>query len=143
MHGKASPLQLLIMSISEAFCFALNDHLLMRSYQVSDLAGGYRVCTFAAFFGSGTSIFLWRYTSEMRLKRLHTNVLNQLVVLISTVMVVIFWPSFTSSLASGNKQHRIVVNSILATSSAVITSFAASTLVDSRDRFSVVGTSLN
>lgn len=138
VHGKASPLQILIMIHWESFCFALNDHILMRWYQVCDLAGGLRVCLFGAAFGFGTSLVLWRYSSEMRLKRLHTNVLNQLFLLLSTVTVLIFWPSFNSSLASGDKQHRIVVNSVLAISSAVITSFAASNLLDPRDRFSVV-----
>jgi len=42
---------------------------------------------------------------------------------IGTIFLFMFWPSFNGCLASGNAQHRVVVNTVLAISSSTLGSF--------------------
>lgn len=126
------------MFIFEIFFYYVNDFVITNHLNVVDLAGGFRVCTFGSFFGTATSLLLWRYSSATHQKRLQTDLLNQLIAFLSTFAIYILWPSFSGSLASGDMKHRIIINSILCMTSATVAGYALSSLLDPKNRFSVV-----
>lgn len=66
------------------------------------------------------------------------NLSNQLILLISIVLLFTFYPSVLSSGIFGDKKHRIILNTILALSSSAVTGFSLASLVDPSNRFNVV-----
>lgn len=63
---------------------------------------------------------------------------NQLVILYSVTMCFCLWPTVLAGFSVGDKRHRIIVNAILSQTSAVVTSFAAASLINSDNLFVVV-----
>ena len=55
-----------------------------------------------------------------------------------TVFLWIFWPSFNGGAASGDEQHRAIVNTYLSLCACTIMTFAVSQVVDKNGRFSMV-----
>jgi len=49
---------------------------------------------------------------------------------IGTIFLWMFWPSFNGCLATGNSQHRVVINTVLAIASSCIGSFAISGMLN-------------
>lgn len=48
--------------------------------------------------------------------------------MIGTIFLWMFWPSFNGALATGNSQHRVVVNTVLALTSSCMGAFLTSSL---------------
>lgn len=60
----------------------------------------------------------------------------------SSILEFCMWPAVFAGSTTGNKQHRIFVNTILAESAAVVTSYASSSLLNIKNRFDVVSTDI-
>ncbi|KAI1286004.1 N-alpha-acetyltransferase 50 [Halotydeus destructor] len=136
VHGKISSLQIVALALVQPVFYVSNKHILQR-LQVTDMAGGFRICVFGSFFGFGLSLMLWRYNTDTRQKRLYSSTMNQFFVLLSTLWLFCLWPICSSARVVGDKKHRIFLNNYLAMMAALIASFAASSLMDPHNRFSI------
>jgi len=61
-------------------------------------------------------------------KNIGANYNSNLFAAIGTLFLFMFWPSFNGALASGNQQHRVVVNTVLALCSSTIGAFFTSAM---------------
>lgn len=138
VHGKVSSCQLVLLTVVAPLFYAINDAVLGKYLNVTDMTGGLRVCTFGAFFGLGLSLLSWRYTQQSKRHRLHSSASNQFYVLIAIVAFFHLWPSLFATALIGDKKHRALLNCYLSMFGAAITSFALSSLLDERNRISVV-----
>ena len=142
VYGKTSPLQILIMTLSETTLFCVNDYFLTVKLRVCD--SGYVIRTFllGSFFGLGVALVIWRQKVATihapHSQRLRSSPTNLLCVLLSSILTFCIWPEFLASLVVGDKKHRIFVNSCLSMSCAVVTGFFTSSFADHQNRFSVV-----
>lgn len=142
LHGKTSPLQMLILTLSETTLYTLNDHFVSVNYGVFD--GGYaiRVFLFGSFFGLGSALVVWKQKltpiHTPHAQKLRTSLMNNLCLLISSILTFCLWPEFLAALTSGDKKHRVIINAYLAMSCAVVTGFMAGSFADPKNRFSVV-----
>ena len=64
--------------------------------------------------------------------------LRPLLVLPGTVFLWMFWPSFNGGAASGDEQHRAIINTYLSLTACTVITFAVSQLVNKRGRFNMV-----
>lgn len=60
------------------------------------------------------------------------------ILIIGTIFLWLFWPSFNSGLAEGDAQHRAVMNTYYSLAACCVTSFAVSALVSKEHKFDMV-----
>ncbi|XP_056405346.1 ammonium transporter Rh type A-like [Hyla sarda] len=137
--GRTSPVQLLLLSAMEIPLFVVNDWLVNYYFHVIDVGGTVAIHIFSCYFGLGISQILYQpYLCKGHVKEATTSN-SDLLSLLGTIFLWIFWPSFNSVLAkTGEAQHRAIVNTFLALSSGTITTFAMSSLMDKQGRINLV-----
>jgi len=135
--GKASPLQLIIMSFIEIICFAANEHIGVAILGAVDMGGSMFVHTFGAYFGLAVARVLYRKEASESYKN-GSNYHSDLFSMIGTVFLWIYWPSFNAALAPGDDQQRAVINTYLALASCCVTTFVVSSLLDNKNKFDMV-----
>ncbi|XP_053549128.1 ammonium transporter Rh type A-like [Bombina bombina] len=137
--GRTSPVQLILLSILEIPLFVLNDWLINTYFHIVDVGGTVAIHIFSCYFGLGVSQIMYRPALKTRHPKEETTPSSDLLSLLGTIFLWIFWPSFNSVLATkGNAQHRAVLNTFLSLSSSTLTSFALSSLLDKKGRISLV-----
>ncbi|XP_063819563.1 ammonium transporter Rh type A-like [Pseudophryne corroboree] len=137
--GRTSPVQLILLSVIEIPLFVVNNWLINTYFHIIDVGGTVAIHIFSCYFGLGVSQIL--YKAELRRGHIKeaTTPNSDLLSLLGTICLWIFWPSFNSVLAkTANAQHRAIINTFLALSSSTITTFALSSLMDKRGRISLV-----
>lgn len=135
--GKTSPVQLLVMAVIETVLFACNEHLGIDKLIVSDIGGSLMLHTFGAYFGLAVSFVLHR--KEHNDHRKEGSVYHSdLFVMIGTLFLWLFWPSFNAVAAYGDARHRAVLNTFLALLASTVAAFAVSSLTDPKNRFKMV-----
>ena len=83
------------------------------------------VHTFGAYFGLAASYFFQpKKAIEDRRNRCEGDYNSQLISMIGTVFLFMFWPSFNGALAADFQQQRVIVNTVLAISASCITACA-------------------
>lgn len=135
--GKASPLQLVVMSIIEITIFACNEHLGVEIFQAADIGGSMFLHTFGAYFGLAVTFVLYRKEFRDHDKEgavYHSDVFA----MIGTVFLWMFWPSFNAAMGEGNFRHRAVINTYLSLSACCLATFAVSAMVDGKSRLNMV-----
>lgn len=139
--GVAGNLQLLFITIIGVIFNAFNEKMVEKLGAV-DIGNMMRTVLWGSTFGIGVSIVLWFKLSRPYMsrsgKKLPTSPSSQFCSLLSCLLLLIYWPNFVSFSESGDKRHRIVVNLYLGMFSSIVTSYVASTLIDSQNRFNVV-----
>ena len=128
--GRASPIQLLVMTIFEVFLQIINEYIGVHSLKAVDIGGSMFVHTFGAYFGLAVS---WALEARPKKLRSKTHKFNgsrydsDVTAMIGTLILWIMWPSFNGALASSeNDQIRVVVNTVIALTSSCTWSFLAS-----------------
>lgn len=135
--GKASPFQLIIMTLIEIALFVVNEVIGRQYFGAIDMGDSIFVHVFGAYFGMTVARVL--YTDEVdeapaNLKEepvYHSDFFSML----GTLFLWMFWPSFNAALASGDDRHRAVLNTYYALCACTIVAFACSALVDEDDKF--------
>ncbi|CAM9277731.1 unnamed protein product, partial [Ectocarpus fasciculatus] len=133
--GKATPLQLLVMGISEAFFFALNKRLLVLGVvEFVDTGGSINIHMFGAYFGLAVAWWLGKPASSAEAEGGH---ISDLFSLIGTIFLWIYWPSFNAGPLEPNspQQQRAVVNTILCLTFTVTSTFLTSSFLSSTFKF--------
>lgn len=131
--GKVNSLQLLIMATFEVFFYALNVGLGQKEFHAVDMGGSMYVHTFGAMFGIGVAWTLGPKNIVEKIEKvgaLGANYNSEMFGAIGTIFLWMFWPSFNGCLATGNSQHRVVINTVLAIASSCIGSFMISGMLN-------------
>lgn len=112
--GKATYPQLMLIATIESFLFSLNAVLVFEKLHVMDIGGAMTIHMFGAYFGLAATYF---FSFEKAIKdeqgRGAGNYNSQLIAMIGTLFLFIYWPSFNAILGTGMAQHRAIVNTCL------------------------------
>lgn len=119
--GKCSLIQLWTLAIIELIFYGLNEALCAGHLGAVDMGGSMYVHTFGAYFGLAASFFFDAQKAiEDKNKRCAGDYNSQLVAMVGTLFLWMFWPSFNGALA-GVSQQRVIVNTVMAISASCIT----------------------
>ena len=125
--GKLSLSQLFFMSIIEVILYSVNESIGVINYQAVDMGGSMYVHTFGAYFGLAVSYIVSNNKKLLNnIKDESSDANSDTFAMIGTLFLWMFWPSFNGALASGNSQHRVVINTLLSLTSSCMASFAIS-----------------
>lgn len=135
--GKTSPMQLLVMALIEVVLSQINEWIGLDLLSAQDVGESMYIHAFGAYFGLAVARVLWdeKY-SEARGEGVvyHSDIFS----MIGTVFLWIFWPSFNGGAASGDEQHRALINTYLSLCACTVITFAISQVVDKKGRFTMV-----
>lgn len=132
----------LILAVIEVFFYSLNEWICLKVLKVVDVGGSIYLHAFAAYFGLALSMVLHRpkvFMEELKQLKFGSK-LNELLAMVGTLFLFIYWPSFNSVFAPADLQNRAVINTAVSLLASCVGAFAASALF-SKDKFSMVGVS--
>jgi len=128
--GKATFPQLMLIATFESLFFTLNDVLIFDVLKLVDIGGAMTIHMFGAYFGlAATYMFENKKALESENGRQGGNYNSQLIAMVGTLFLFMYWPSFNGILGSGMQQHRAVVNTILSITASTLSSCYTSRLV--------------
>ena len=112
--GKVSPSQMLCIALIETVFYSLNEQIGL-TLQVADLGGTMTIHCFGAFFGIAVSLMV---TPRSALGNQNNAAVyhSDLMAMIGTIFLWMYWPSFNAALGYGNAQPRAVINTLLSPS---------------------------
>ena len=123
--GKINLSQLWLLATLEVIFYALNETICVLEFKAVDMGGSMYVHTFGAYFGLAACYFFHRKEAKGH-ERAEGDYNSQLVAMIGTLFLWMFWPSFNGALAGDFQQQRVVVNTVMAISGSCITACAVS-----------------
>ncbi|XP_041372827.1 ammonium transporter Rh type B-like [Gigantopelta aegis] len=135
--GKTSPLQLLVMTLIEVVLQQLNEYIGVHELKVSDVGESMFVHAFGAYFGLAVARVLYSDKVEESNKEgsiYHSDLFS----MIGTIFLWIFWPSFNGGAATGDEQHRAVINTLFSLTACTFITFAVSSILHKRGKFEMV-----
>lgn len=137
--GKHSLAQIWLLVTLEIFFYGLNETICAGKMGAVDMGGSMYVHTFGAYFGLAATYF-FNPSKAMKDERglCQGGYNSQLIAMVGTVFLFMFWPSFNGALASETQQQRVIVNTVLAISASGITSCGVSRLILQRLDMEVV-----
>ncbi|XP_074676342.1 ammonium transporter Rh type A isoform X1 [Strix aluco] len=137
--GKTSPAQMLIMTILEVTIFACNEHLVTEILQATDVGASMTIHAFGAYFGLAVTLVLYRPGLKNKHENEESTYDSDMFAMIGTLFLWLFWPSFNSAIASEPRyQIKAIVNTYYSLAACTVVTFALSSLVDQRGKFSMV-----
>lgn len=137
--GKVSIFQLWILATFEIIFYGLNEAIGAGLLQAVDMGGSMYVHTFGAYFGLAASyFFLPKKAIADAEQRCGGGYNSQLIAMIGTIFLWMYWPSFNGALAAASQQQRVIVNTVMAISSSCICSIGISRLFYQRLDMEVV-----
>ncbi|KFP36138.1 Ammonium transporter Rh type A, partial [Chlamydotis macqueenii] len=137
--GKTSPVQMLILTILEITIFACNEHLVTKVLQATDTGASMTIHTFGAYFGLAVTLVLYRPGLKNKHENEESTYHSDIFAMIGTLFLWLFWPSFNSAITS-EQIYRIkaIVNTYYSLAACTVVTFALSSLVEKRGKFSMV-----
>ncbi|KAJ7311089.1 hypothetical protein JRQ81_006688 [Phrynocephalus forsythii] len=137
--GKVSPVQLLIMTLFQVTLFSVNEYILLDLLHVKDAGGSMTIHTFGAYFGLTVTTILYRPNLEQTKDKQGSVYHSDLFSMIGTLFLWMYWPSFNSAISNhGDAQHRAAINTYCSLAACVLTSVAASSLLQKKGRLNMV-----
>ncbi|NXU23825.1 RHAG protein, partial [Thalassarche chlororhynchos] len=137
--GKTSPVQMLILTILEITIFACNEHLVTEILQATDVGASMTIHAFGAYFGLAVTLVLYRPGLKNKHENEESTYHSDIFAMIGTLFLWLFWPSFNSAIASEPiYQIKAIVNTYYSLAACTVVTFALSSLVDQRGKFSMV-----
>jgi ammonium transporter Rh len=115
--GRASPLQLLIICVSQSFFYAFNKVILVLGIVGSeDVGGSMTIHMFGAYFGLAASYVLGGPKDLEAGEHFLPDRVSDVMALIGTTILWVFWPSFVGATEVGDlsNEGHCVVNTIIA-----------------------------
>jgi ammonium transporter Rh len=128
--GKVNSFQLLMMATIEIIFYSMNVGLGQKTFHAVDMGGSMYVHTFGAYFGIACAWMLGPKKIAKENPNIGANYNSNLFSAIGTLFLFMFWPSFNGALATGNSQHRVVVNTVLALCASTMGAFFVSALLN-------------
>jgi ammonium transporter Rh len=137
--GKASLEQLITMMACEIIFYSINESIGVEIFKAVDMGGSMYVHSFGAYFGLGVSMMLTdKKKVDEGASRFGSSYNSDMFAMIGTVFLWMFWPSFNGALATGNSQHRVVVNTVLSLTNSCVAAFIMSKLLRPHRRLDMV-----
>ncbi|NXL46165.1 RHAG protein, partial [Podilymbus podiceps] len=137
--GKTSPVQMLILTILEITIFACNEHLVTEILQATDVGASMTIHAFGAYFGLAATLVLYRPGLKNKHENEESTYHSDIFAMIGTLFLWLFWPSFNSAIASEPiHQIKAITNTYYSLAACTVVTFALSSLVDQRGKFSMV-----
>ncbi|NXQ19930.1 RHAG protein, partial [Peucedramus taeniatus] len=134
--GKTSPIQMLIMTLLEITMFACNEHLVTKVFKATDVGASMTIHAFGAYFGLAAAFVLYRPGLTNKHENDESTYHSDMFAMIGTLFLWLFWPSFNSAIAEA--QVTAIINTYYSLAACTIVTFALSSLVDKRGKFSMV-----
>ena len=114
--GRASPLQMLIVAMSQSVFYAVNKVVfVLGSVGAEDVGGSMTIHMFGAYFGLAASYALGPPTDVGAEETALSDKVSDVLALIGTTILWVFWPSFVGATETGvlKNEHHCIVNTIL------------------------------
>ncbi|KAM9175810.1 RH-like protein [Mergus octosetaceus] len=130
--GKTNPLQLIVMTVVEIIIFHVSRWINKRFLQVPDNISMKHVHLFGAYFGLAVSS---RFSEPSpRSEKNASTPKSDLLSTLGTLFLWVFWPSFNSVLADGDKT-KAIYNTYFALAVSAVTTFTLSVLTTKDGKF--------
>ena len=132
--GKLKPVEIVIVAFLEVIWYSVNRYVNLLVLSAQDPGGAVTIHLFGAIFGLAASALISRQYGES-IKRDHggrqpeeyaSSTQSDLLSLIGSVTLFVFFPSFNGAFAPNGTQYRVVINSILSLLASAIVTFAVS-----------------
>ncbi|XP_021382923.2 ammonium transporter Rh type A [Lonchura striata] len=134
--GKTSPIQMLILTLLEITMFACNEHLVTQVFKATDVGASMTIHAFGAYFGLAAAFVLYRPGLTNKHENDESTYHSDMFAMIGTLFLWLFWPSFNSAIADA--QVTAIINTYYSLAACTVVTFALSSLVDKRGKFSMV-----
>ncbi|XP_064267721.1 ammonium transporter Rh type A isoform X1 [Passer domesticus] len=134
--GKTSPIQMLILTLLEITMFACNEHLVTKVFKATDVGASMTIHAFGAYFGLAAAFVLYRPGLTNKHDNDESTYHSDMFAMIGTLFLWLFWPSFNSAIAED--QVTAIINTYYSLAACTVVTFALSSLVDKRGKFSMV-----
>ncbi|XP_068039328.1 ammonium transporter Rh type A [Anomalospiza imberbis] len=134
--GKTSPIQMLILTLLEITMFACNEHLVTEVFKATDAGASMTIHAFGAYFGLAAAFILYRPGLTNKHENDESTYHSDMFAMIGTLFLWLFWPSFNSAIAEA--QVTAIINTYYSLAACTVITFALSSLVDKRGKFSMV-----
>ena len=134
--GKMSLKQIFIMIPIELIFYSINESLGVEKLMAVDMGGSMYVHVFGAYFGLALSYMI---TNKDKVEEadVDSNKNTDIFAMIGTIFLWVYWPSFNGVMATGNSQHRVVINTVLALTNSCVGAFFMSRLLRPGKKFSM------
>ncbi|NXK13507.1 RHD protein, partial [Herpetotheres cachinnans] len=130
--GKTNPLQLILMTVVEIIVFHMSRWINNTFLQVPDNISLMHAPLFGAYFGLAVSS--WFSEPSPRSEKNASTPKSDLLSMLGTLFLWVFWPSFNSVLVVTDKE-RAIYNTYFALAVSAVTAFALSALTTKDGRF--------
>merc|ERR1719195_1973575 len=119
--------QLWCLATLELVFYSINEAIGAGQLGAVDMGGSMYVHTFGAYFGLAASYFFDNKKAiEDKDGKCGGGYNSQLIAMVGTLFLWMFWPSFNGALAADFQQQRVIVNTVMAISASCITACAIS-----------------
>ncbi|OXA60151.1 Ammonium transporter Rh type B-B [Folsomia candida] len=135
--GVSSPFQLTVMVLIEVFLYSLNEYIGAEIFKAIDVGGSMFIHAFGAYFGLALSRMM-KPTKDINSTNEAATKTSDLFAMIGTIFLWIYWPSFNGALASGDDQHRAVINTLLSLSASLLMTFVWSGILSHENKLDMV-----
>jgi ammonium transporter Rh len=106
---------------------------------IADLGGSMVVHMFGAFFGLAFSLAFGANARAAKNVQDNASVYHSdVLAMVGTLFLWLFWPSFNSALGDGNTQHRAILHTYLGLTGSCVAAFLASYVLRGERRFNMV-----
>jgi len=134
--GKASPTQLVVVTVLESLLFQVNRNIICEEeLQFADTGGTIVIHLFGAYFGLACAYVLGKPPDNARTAAMaSTSMVSDLLSLIGTVFLWIYWPTFNGGAYFSDPKYGnvCITNTVVALSASCIASFSLSGLMGGR-----------
>ena len=126
--GRASPLQLVVLTLFQSFFYALNKVVIvLGAWKAEDVGGTITIHMFGAYFGLAVSRALGEPKGRCR-SNADSSQVSDVLSLIGTTLLWVYWPSFVGATETSNPvtEHLCVLHTVLALLGSTIATFFCS-----------------
>lgn len=110
--GKLHFTQYLFMATIQTIIYGLQFNVGYTNFAISDIGGSITIHMFGAYFGLTVAMMTKRKDADKNPNNA-SNYISNLIAMVGTLFLWMYWPSFNGALSSGNAQQRIIINTLL------------------------------
>lgn len=119
--GKVNLMQLWVLATIQMVFYCLNEAILMNIFFAMDIGGSMVIHAFGAYYGLAAAFFYYPKRSIKDEDKLcGSSYTSNLVAMVGTLFLFMYWPSFNAALGSGVQQHRTIINTLFGISTSCI-----------------------